>query len=222
MGKEVLADGALSGERVTAIVFGTHPPCAVGGFRHAEDIVHRVLHILADQLLLAEPTVSLLIDRHAVLMVSHPYMIGESVVIDGIHMVADQTIESGSRFLHMEGMPRIESAVEGEDAVGVGEDIHLAAFCGCESLYGTAKPFESGPLAVLQTEHAVTVGSPRLSVLRYPKEYRQRIRVNGTGVEIFQGKSLYIGLIEGMLRQHIGRASPEGYGKNGTCLRGHL
>ena len=120
------------------------------------------------------------------------------------------------------GVLWIETAVEGEDTIGGGEDIHLIAFRGCESFDGAVKFVEHAPLAVLQTAHTLAVGHPGLSVLSHPEEYRQRVRVNGTGVEVFQGQRLHICLIKRMLRQHIGHTSTESNGKNGSCLRGYL
>ena len=98
-------------------------------------------------------------------------MVGEAVIIDGIHMVAGQTVETGGCFQCMIGVLWIETAVEREDTIGGGEDIHLIAFRGCESFDGAVKFVEHAPLAVLQTAHTLAVGHPGLSVLRYPKEY---------------------------------------------------
>ena len=86
-------------------------------------------------------------------------------------MVAGQTVEAGRRFQCMNDVLRIETAVEGEDTIGSREDIHQIAFRRRESFHGAAKSVEGSPLAILQTAHMVTVGSPDLSVLRYPKEY---------------------------------------------------
>ena len=119
-------------------------------------------------------------------------------------------------------MLRIETAVEREYAIGGGEDIHLVAFRGRESFDGAVKFVESAPLPILQTAHTLAVGHPGLSVLSHPEEYRQRVRVNRTGVEVFQSQRLHICLIKRMLRQHIGHTSTESNGKNGSCLRGYL